>query len=85
MVELEHRGPLVHVLEADPQVVPAGHQRQDRRGPQAGQPDEVDPLVARLPQSRAANGMAAPSTAPPRISAPSDDELEGRLPLGERG
>ena len=40
-------GRSIHVLEADPQIVLAGHQGQRGRGPQAGETDAMDPLLLR--------------------------------------
>ena len=70
----------IHVLEADPQVIPAGHQRQRRRRPQRGQADGVRP---RWRAAIAADLARSSPAARRRGSARRGDELEGRLPLGE--
>ena len=41
------RRTLIHMLEADPQVIPAGDQRQHRRAPQGRDADLVNPVLQR--------------------------------------
>ena len=58
----------IHVLEANPQIVIPGNHCQSRRGPQADQPNLMNPIFLR---ERAAQDQRAKR-----------HELEGRIPLG---
>src|SRR3954471_20278268 len=60
---------LVHVAQADPQIIVSGDQRERGRGPEAAQADGMDPRLA---------GERAPQNQRPEC-----DQLESRLPLGE--
>src|SRR4051812_12663701 len=61
--------PLVHVLQADAQIVPAGDQGERGGGPKARQADHMDP-------GELGDGAGEDECA-------QSDELESRLPLGE--
>ena len=61
--------PSIHMLEADPKIIPARHQGQSRRRPQAAQPHPVHPGPLRH--------------RPAENQRPKRHQLQGGLPLGE--
>src|SRR5690606_21814037 len=68
----------VHVLEADAQVIPAGHQRQYRRAPQGRQPHR-----ARQVGFDVADQHGPPGQCIPENQRAERHELEGGFPFGE--